>query len=165
MRLFGFILIFSLLFSNSKLENVRKQFPVIQSLEQTEKYLEELKNEEDETSQAYYAAMLFMKSKYVKFPFTKFKYFKKGKLILDDLAIKHKNNIEIRYVRFLLQSEIPNFLGYNKNLEEDYLIIIKGVENYNLSSNFKIRMLNNMLVSKNISDHKKQKIKQIIHNL
>jgi len=65
----------------------------------------------------------------------------------------------------LLQSEMPSFLGYNKNLEEDYLVIIKGVGSYNLSNNFKNKILNNMLVSKNISDQKAQIIKQMLINL
>tara|TARA_R110001583_G_scaffold10179_8_gene47356 strand:- start:2726 stop:3223 length:498 start_codon:yes stop_codon:yes gene_type:complete len=165
MRVLIVFLLFNLIYSTSNFEEVRNQFPVIDSLEETEKYLGFLKNEQDETSQAYFAAMLLMKSKYVKFPLTKLKYFKKGKLLLDDLAFNHQNNIEIRYIRFLLQSEMPNFLGYNNNLVEDYLIIIEDIYSYNLSNKFKLRMLNNMLVSKNISDQKAQKIKQLLNNL
>ncbi len=165
MRFLIFLVFFNFGSTNNGLDVVRNDFPNINSLEQAERSLNELEKNEDETSKGYYAAMLFMKSKYVKFPLTKLKYFKKGKLLLDDLVINHQNNIEIRYIRFLLQSEIPNFLGYNKNLEEDYLAIIEGVESYNLSSNFKLRMLNYMLLSKNISGQKTQRIKQLLNNL
>lgn len=165
MKVFGFILIFSLLFSNSKLEDLRKQFPEIQSLEQTEKYLEELKNEEDETLQGYFAAMFFMKSKYVKFPLTKLKYFKKGKLLLDELISNNQNNIEIRYIRFLLQSEMPDFLGYNNNIEEDFLLITKQVKLSALKGSFKVKMLQNMLISKKITYQKELKLKQLLNEI
>lgn len=165
MRFLIFLMFFNFGSTNKGLDAVRKDFPNINSLEQVEQSLKILETNGDVTSKGYYAAMLFMKSKYVIFPLTKFKYFKKGKLLLDDLVFNNQNNIEIRYIRFLLQSEMPSFLGYNKNLEEDYLVIIKGVESYNLSNNFKNKMLNNMLVSKNISDQKAQIIKQLLNNL
>ena len=165
MRFLIFLVVFNFSSTISGLDTIRNDFPNINSLEQAERSLKELEKNEDITSKGYYAAMLFMKSKYVKFPLTKLKYFKKGKLLLDDLAFNHQNNIEIRYIRFLLQSEMPNFLGYNKNLEEDYLMIIEGVEPFNLNRNFKLKMLNNMLGSKNITDKKTQKIKQLINIL
>jgi len=165
MRYLIFLVLFNFGSINSSLDAIRNNFPNINSLEQAELGLKELEKNNDVTSKGYYAAMLFMKSKYVKFPFTKFKFFKKGKLQLDTIIKEHPANIEMRYIRFLLQSEMPSFLGYNKNLEEDYLVIIKGVGSYNLSNNFKNKILNNMLVSKNISDQKAQIIKQMLINL
>jgi len=163
MKYLGLIVIFFIsLVMGTPLENVRNQFPTINSLEQTEKYLDELENEEDETLQGYFAAMYFMKSKYVKFPLTKLKYFKKGKLLLDELISNNQNNIEIRYIRYLLQSEIPDFLGYNNYLEEDFFHIIENVEASNLNRNFKLKMLQNILISKRITDQKEQKIKQLL---
>ena len=165
MKIISVFLLFNLIFTSSKLEDVRNQFPEINTLEQAENYLVELENEEDDTLQGYYAAMLFMKSKHVKFPLTKLKYFKKGRLLLDELISNHQHNIEIRYIRFLLQSEMPDFLGYNKNIEEDFLYITKQVKQSNLKREFKVKMLQNMLKIKKNTAENNISITQLLNNL
>lgn len=158
-------LLINLNVTSSVLENVRNNFPIIESLEQVERYLEALEKKEDLSSKGYFAAMLFMKSKFVKFPLTKFSYFKKGKSKLDGIIMEFPANIELRYIRFMLQSEMPNFLGYNNNIEEDFKLIINGMLSSNNSNIFKVKMLNNMLLISNITGVQSEKIKNLINTL
>lgn len=143
----------------SVLEDVRNQFPRINSMEEAELQMKLLKNEEDPASKAYYAAMLFMKAKYVKFPMSKYNYFKKGKTALDQLIQENKSNIEMRYLRFVFQNELPNFLNYHSNIEEDFSTIVKVMEKSDLNKKFKHKILENILLVKSITKNQTTQIK------
>lgn len=164
MKLFVFFLMMNSL-SVPVLDKVRNHFPAINSLEEAEFYLKLLENEKSPESKAYYAAMLFMKSKYVKFPLTKYKYFKKGKSFLDQLIQDNKPNVEMRYLRFVFQNEMPNFLNYNSNIQEDFLVITKGIEKSDLNREFKHKMLKNMLLVKNVTANQTTQIKLLLNKL
>ncbi len=150
---------------NSAVDEVRNTFPEIKSNEQVNYFIKQFENNKTVTAKSYTAVMYFMKSKLVKFPLTKYSYFKKGKKQLDGLIDNNKNNVEIRYLRFLLQSEMPKFLGYCKNLEADYLVIIKNIEQSNLKKDFKIKMLTNMLLVNNLSKDRSTEIKQKLNKI
>ncbi len=147
------------------IDEVRNQFLEVSSLEQVDSFIKILEKNPSVEAEGYYATMLFMKSKFVKFPITKYNYFKKGKKQLDSLINNNKNNIEIRYLRFLLQSEMPKFLGYHRNIEDDYLLIIDGIESSNLKNDFKIKMLNNMLLVSDLNNEKSKQIKRILNKI
>ena len=102
-----------------------------------------------------------MKAKYVKFPITKYSNFKRGSQLLDKTIAKNENNIEYRYVRFLFQSEIPKFLGYNINKEEDFSLIVENLEQSKLSSTHKKQMLTKMLKVSGLTDKQKQEINKL----
>ena len=149
----------------SVLDEVRNQFPKINSLEEVEFHMNLLKKEKGTESKAYFAAMLFMKAKYVKFPITKYNNFKKGKFILDQLIQDNKMNVEMRYLRFVFQNEIPNFLNYNSNIKEDFLSIIKGMEKSDLTIRNKHKILNNMLLVKNITADQTIQLKLLLNKI
>lgn len=62
-------------------------------------------------------------------PYTKFKYFSKGKESLEAAIRKDPTNIEYRFLRLSVQLNTPSFLGYNSNIKEDKLAIFNGVKN------------------------------------
>jgi hypothetical protein len=162
------LLVFFLMFNSlqaSVLDNVRNQFPRINSLEEAEFHMKLLEKEKGTESKAYYAAMLFMKSKYVKFPLTKYNYFKKGKAALDQLIQENKSNVEMRYLRFAFQNELPAFLNYNSNIQEDFLVITKGIEKSDLNTQFKQKMLKYMLLVKNITKDQTTQIKLLLNRI
>ena len=119
MKYFGLI-VFSLisLSVQTPLENVRAQFPNITSLDEANKFIEKLKDDGSPEAKGYKAAMILMKSRFVKGPFSKLKFFKQGKKILDKDISENPTSLEIRYIRYLMQKQIPDFLGYNKNIIE-----------------------------------------------
>ena len=65
-------------------------------------------------------------AKYVINPFKKLSNFKQGKLLLEKSIAADKKNIELRFLRFSVQTEAPQFLGYNKAMQEDKSFIIKN---------------------------------------
>ena len=143
----------------SVLSDVRNLFPKINSMDEADFHMKLLEKENDPVSKAYYAAMLFMKAKYVKFPMSKYNYFKKGKAALDQLIQENKSNVEMRYLRFVFQHELPDFLNYHSNIEEDFSAIIKGMENSDLNTEFKYKILKNMLLAKGITQNQTTQIK------
>jgi hypothetical protein len=67
----------------------------------------------------YKASGTMIMAKHVFNPFTKMSYFKKGKDMLEKAIESDKNNIELRFLRFAAQTNMPSFLGYNKSIQND----------------------------------------------
>ncbi len=156
---------FMILISTTALEDVRKNFFQINSVDQADIYINQLQDDESLESRGYAASLNFIKSRYVKFPYTKMKFFKLGKKALDDLIKENPQNVEIRYLRFLMQKQIPEFLGYNKHLNEDFEVIILGIEKDNLPNEIKSIILTNMLGVEKLNPLEKEKINQLLNQL
>lgn len=63
-------------------------------------------------------------AKHVLNPFSKISFFKRGKQILEKAIAADERNIELRFLRFTVQTNTPSFLGYNMNIEEDKKLIL-----------------------------------------
>ncbi len=146
-------------------DEVRNQFPEISSEEQADTFIQQLTNDISEEAKGYIAAMNFMKSRFVKNPFTKLKYFKIGKKELDAVILKNPKNIEMRYIRYLMQKQIPDFLGYNENIEEDFSLIVNKIVESDYSNTFKLKIINNMLLVSNLTDSEKEILTKLETNL
>ena len=77
------------------LEKIREVFPKVKSVEEADLWLSKLDAEEGAMVDAYKASLLFVKSRYVKFPLTKLKYFKRGK---KEIMIGIKSLVDAVYV-------------------------------------------------------------------
>ena len=60
-----------------------------------------------------------MMANYVFNPFSKLSYFNKGKKMLHRAIMADAQNIELRFIRFGVQTNVPSFLGYNNYVEKD----------------------------------------------
>ena len=67
---------------------------------------------------------LFM-AKHAGNPFSKLSYFKTGKKYLEAAVTKAPKSLEIRFLRYTSQVEMPQFLGYNRNIAEDKKFILE----------------------------------------
>ncbi|HEY9220743.1 MAG TPA: hypothetical protein VIO43_04100 [Lutibacter sp.] len=152
-------------FPASLLDDVRNQFPKINSMEEAEFHMKLLEKEKSPEARAYYAAMLFMKAKYVKFPLSKYNNFKKGKLVLDQVILENKSNVEFRYLRFVFQNQLPAFLNYDINIEEDFSAIAKGIRKSDLSQDFKHKIVENMLLVKGITANQTAQLKLLLNKI
>ena len=65
-----------------------------------------------------------MMAKHVFNPFSKLSYFKKGKQMLESAIDTDDQNLELRFLRFTAQTNIPSFLGYNNDIEKDKKFIL-----------------------------------------
>ena len=86
----------------------------------------------------YRSSAIMMMARYVSNPFSKLSYFNKGKKLLEKAVNADKNNIELRSLRFLVQSNVPSILGYKSDLESDRAFIINNaytVEDPSLKKN------------------------------
>lgn len=61
-------------------------------------------------------------------PITKLNKFNKGKKLLEQAVKQESNNLELRYLRFTIQTNVPKFLGYSKEINTDKAILINGLE-------------------------------------
>jgi hypothetical protein len=68
---------------------------------------------------AYDGASEIILSKYLKSNLEKLKYFKKGAKKIDTAVDEDSSNIEIRFLRLVIQMNTPEFLNYNENIIED----------------------------------------------
>lgn len=58
-------------------------------------------------------------AKHVSNPFTKLSNFRKGRNMLEKAIAADKKNSELIFLRFAIQTNIPTFLGYHNEIQED----------------------------------------------
>lgn len=75
----------------------------------------------------YKACATMMMARHVFNPFSKLSYFSKGKNLLEKTIAADANNIELRFLRFAVQTNIPSFLGYKSHIQKDKLFLIKSI--------------------------------------
>ena len=77
--------------------------------------------------EGYKASATMMMAKYVFNPFTKLAYFQKGKTILEKAIHADNTNIELRFLRLAIQSNVPAFLGYKNNMSVDKAFLRQSI--------------------------------------
>ena len=60
-------------------------------------------------------------------PMKKISYFNSGKSKLENAIIQLPSNTELRYLRLMLQLNVPSLLGYSSNIDTDRTYIIKNI--------------------------------------
>lgn len=74
--------------------------------------------------QCYKGAVIMVGAKYSINPFRKFSAFSNGKKQVEKAIQRDSNNVEMHYIRFTLQTNLPSFLGYHDNINNDKEYII-----------------------------------------
>ena len=64
-------------------------------------------------------------------PFSKLSYFKKGKLLLEKAIQFDQKNIELRFLRYTIQTNVPSFLNYSDNKENDRAFLLQSLNSLN----------------------------------
>ncbi len=67
----------------------------------------------------YYGAAQAMMAEVVFNPYTKLNHFIEGKNFIEEAIAERPEEAELRYVRYLIQSNAPDFLDYNKDIPDD----------------------------------------------
>jgi hypothetical protein len=64
-------------------------------------------------------------------PFSKLSYFKKGRLMLEKAIQFDQKNVELRFLRYTIQTNVPSFLNYNDNKEIDRVFLLQSLNRLN----------------------------------
>jgi hypothetical protein len=68
---------------------------------------------------SYIATLEALKAKHTWNPYNKIKYINDSEKTFANAVAADPHNIEVRFMRFSVEQNIPSFLGYNKNLQAD----------------------------------------------
>jgi len=76
---------------------------------------------------AYQACGTMIMASYLINPINKWQHFSNGKTLLEKCVNAEKENVEIRFLRFSIQSKSPSFLKYNSELQKDKIFILNNL--------------------------------------
>lgn len=114
--------------------------------------------------QGYYGVIEAMLAEHVFNPATKIAYFNAGKNKLEEAIKKEDNNVELRYLRFAMQSNIPFFLGYKSDLEKDKNFIVSHIESQKQKLKIKMvtKIVSVLMSSEYCTESDKAALKKVI---
>lgn len=82
---------------------------------------------------AYLGATEALLAKHSINPFSKLSYVNSALVKLNKAVVLNSTNIEIRYMRFSVEVNMPAYLGYSKHIGEDKLVLLEGLKNTQLT--------------------------------
>ena len=113
-----------------KVEVVRSLFYVAaENKSAAEKFSKALSNVDQNSSPVllcYKGVAQMIQAKHVFSPFSKLERFKRGKNLIEESISRDPNDVELRFLRFSIQSNLPGFLGYDKQISRDKIKLLNG---------------------------------------
>ena len=106
---------------------------------------------------AYNGASEVILSKYIDGSMEKLKYFKQGAKKIDKAVDQDEMNIEVRFVRLVIQMNTPEFLNYNENIDEDKEYLLNHYSN--CSNSIKKMISEYVSMSDSFSTEEKKQLK------
>jgi hypothetical protein len=111
------------------------------------KLLEHVNDDSEALLIGYKGVSQLIAAKYALNPITKYNRFNKGKRDIETAVKKDPAQLEIRFLRFTIQTNLPAFLGYNQFISTDKKILINAVSNIS-DAKLKKNIVNYLLASK-----------------
>lgn len=139
-----FVFIGLLLVSFSEEDSIRMQYHHVNSKESLETFISTVEKSGLSISEVYLASAYMQMAKYVFSPYSKLKYFNKGKDMLEVFISKNSNSIDGKYVRYMVQSNAPSFLGYSSDMVSDKIFIRDNIDEADIGVSLKKMMLDNL---------------------
>jgi len=131
------------------MESVREEYHNIKTEEQLNQFIDLLGNMPCDKVQPYLASAIMQKAQYAIWPTSKLKYFQTGKKQLETIIQEDPDSIEARYVRVLVQSEVPYLLGYHDDMVSDSFYIKKHIASSGLPEKYQKLILKNITKATN----------------
>ncbi len=122
----------------------------------TETYINS--HEKQDPFDAYSSMLVFMKAKYVINPYTKLSLVKKGRKKMEAAIKLYPENMESRFLRLVIQTKLPGFLGYNDAITDDQKFILDNF-NSNTDKDLKARIKLYFKENEMIPDEEYKKLK------
>jgi hypothetical protein len=106
----------------------------------------------------YRGATEMMEAKYAFNPVTKLSRFNKGKNYLEKAIKKEPKQVELRFIRFSIQTNLPSFLGYNDHIKIDKDALINSVVKID-DKQLKNNIIDYLIISKHCNQEEIKKLK------
>lgn len=101
------------------------------SLDGINNFITKLENGGSSENKAFLGALFMRKSGLISSRKEQLSFFKKGRVLLEKEIEESPNNAEYRFLRITIQEQAPKILGYNRNLDQDKKVLIKGFKDLN----------------------------------
>jgi len=92
------------------------------------KFCDEQKSVTNPTALGYKGCATMMMAKYFINPYSKWSAFSSGKEMLEQAINTYPTNVELRFLRFTIQKNVPAFLGYNNNITSDKIFLLNEIK-------------------------------------
>ena len=118
---------------NNQLVELRKEYiEALHDCEEAERVYDIFLAVENPTGKmlAYRGALEAIMTKTTWNLFKKINYLNKSEASFHKAIEKAPNDVEIRFMRMAVQYEIPEYLGYSEDMEEDRKFIVKNIDNF-----------------------------------
>lgn len=122
------------------INSIRYEYHSLDTEKKVELFLKNYRNSSCQKSKPYMASAIMQQAQYTMFPHKKLQYFSAGKKELEDYIKNNPDDIEGRYVRLLVQSQVPMILGYKGNMQEDKKFIEKHLSTSSLPTAYQATM-------------------------
>ena len=93
--------------------------------------LNSIENQNKILINGYKGCFYFIKCKFINNPIKKLIYFRKGKKLLDTSIQEDPTSVELKFLRYTIQKNLPSFLAYNDNLEKDLSFVNENITTIN----------------------------------
>ena len=120
--------------------------------------MKRLKNDSNPLLIGFTGMAYMIQAKYSYNPYTKLTSFNKGRYLLDKAVASSPGNLELRFLRFGVQTNAPEFLGYNAQIQSDKAMLLKGWKKIT-DPDLKVRIKNYMLQSNYCNDNERSVFK------
>ena len=142
--------------ASEDLNSARAYFQNSKDNQATAEKLQSLtQNQTSAVLKAYNGASFAILAKHQGNPYKKLEFLKKGLGIINSAVLLDADEIEIRYVRFAIEENIPNFVSFTSHIESDKKMLIGNLNSSH--SHYKI-IKAYLMKSKKISEADKKKI-------
>lgn len=157
--------LYSISMANGNIELARKEFKnAVYNDKLTNQLCQVLisSKQQDALTQAYIAYFTALKAKHVSNPYAKIEYVRNFDRTIKKAIELAPDNLEIRFLRFSVQDNIPLYLGFSKELDIDKKIIVQQLQKNitGISGAFKQDMKTVLLNSKSLSVSEKKLIEK-----
>lgn len=163
MRCSLLLLLFVLFAANkteSNLSVIRASFLIANEQKTALERLKSLtQNQSTPLVKAYYGASKAIEAKYLYNPYRKLESLKSGLKIINQAADQDATELEIRYVRFAVESNIPGFISFTSHVESDKNMLIK---NLNSKHGHYQTIKSYLMKSNKVSESDKKKIQWLL---
>lgn len=163
MKLFMFLLVFLYPGMKPELMEIRSLYEESAkskaAAEQLQKLLSEVNDQSAPLLVCYKGVAEMIQAKYAFSPVSKWSSFKKGKKLIEASVVRDTAGIEMRYLRFTVQTNLPGFLGYKANIEEDKRFLLKKLDSIN-DRTLKLNVVKYLSASEYCSEDERKKLRQ-----